>query len=783
MVVQLYIDNDKLDLFKDENIQITSSITDANDVTKNSGDYSKSFTVPATENNNRIFKHYYDATIDNTFDARTKVNGHIYLDGLPFKNGKWRLTKVAVKHGIPSSYTINFFGKLVSLKDKFKKDELKDLDLSHLDHSYNSTVVKDGLQNGLYNNKIVYNLLTKRRYYYSSDPNDNTVLEDRVNIGWNGSQAGIQWNDLQPSIKLIEIIKAIESKYTIKFSRDFFGRVEFDNLYMWLNRDKDSKAGGGTQRIRWDNGDSTFINFSTGVGIYSPCTQCNPRLGYKLTLVVNPSSGYGNIPYKIIQYINGEESSVIDASNQGIMYADITSENTQQFNVHYEIRCDQEFKYTSQLSQLKIELTHNNPPDYTYTNYNTYATENTIASFANIKELTPNIKVIDFLKGLFQMFKLVVIPLNDTDVYINNLNDYYSEGKLFDITQYVDFDSYDVERGDILNEINFKFSEPQTILNQEFEKRYGIAYGDEELALEDDNGDPLDGGSLDLELPFEQVIYERLTDAYDNELTDTMVGSIISEDLKPVSLKPHIFYNVRQNLGSKVLGYRDANSVTQVSGIINTASHTIDFNQMLYSAIFSAEFSTWDGRKIDNTLYWNYYKDYILSIFNVKRRNFKYRAILPLHILTSLQLNDVLKIKGNYYRIDKYTINLLTGEADLNLINSFDNDLSQFETNNTVFFEDYNSNRMSVYIRNTEGFKTKFEDVGYGVGWITVSADGNNIIIDITENNTGAFRRAVLVVFLGGREIRISINQEAKPITIDSTLITVDNNIITADNV
>ena len=51
---------------------------------------------PASDNNNAIFKHWYDATIDNTFDARIKVGGRIELDGVPFRQGKWRLSKVKV---------------------------------------------------------------------------------------------------------------------------------------------------------------------------------------------------------------------------------------------------------------------------------------------------------------------------------------------------------------------------------------------------------------------------------------------------------------------------------------------------------------------------------------------------------------------------------------------------------------------------------------------------------------------------------------------------------------
>jgi len=196
----IYIGNDKIDLFKDEAATVVSSVLDITDITKNTGDYSKTFTVPASKNNNKIFKHYYNANIDNTFDARIKVDGRIELDGLPFKYGKWRLSKVSVKKGVPSAYTINFFGKLPSLKDIVKKDYLSDLDLSAFNHDYNSDNVKDGLTGGLFGGDIVYTLTPKKRYYYNDTVTDNTQLENIANIAYGGGvDTGVIWNDLRPS--------------------------------------------------------------------------------------------------------------------------------------------------------------------------------------------------------------------------------------------------------------------------------------------------------------------------------------------------------------------------------------------------------------------------------------------------------------------------------------------------------------------------------------------------------------------------------------------------------
>ena len=72
---------------------------------------------------------------------------------------------------------------------------------------------------------------------------------------------------------------------------------------------------------------------------------------------------------------------------------------------------------------------------------------------------------------------------------------------------------------------------------------------------------------------------------------------------------------------------------------------------------------------MNKNLYSNHYKTYIDSVFNVRKREYKYKAYLPIRIITKLELNDYIIIKGNYYRINKYSYNVLTKETELDLIN------------------------------------------------------------------------------------------------------------------
>jgi hypothetical protein len=558
MIVNIYIAGQRLDLFKDESIEVVSSVADISDITKNTTDYSKSFTVPASDNNNKLFKHYYNADIDNTFDARIKQEGRIELGGSLFKEGKFRLDKVSVKKGKPSSYTINFFGNLVSLKDLFKDDELTDLDLSAFDHSYSDTNVLQGLTTSLFSGDIIYNLLAKKQLKYD---NSNTFTPQLANINWaGGAPSGVKFDELNPSIKLFRIIEAIEAKYGITFSNDFFGLQEFTDLFIWLNASTATKIASKHKVI-----------YNTALNL----TEWNYELfDYEIwinSITITPAVGYETVPYKLSVYINGVLDNTVIYPTGGVGSNSFQFQHSQptaqQYTLYYEIEASNTFSYTLSGNEIYTDDDFNTSTTYPYSAGLQTATVN-----ANISSLLPKMKVIDFMKGLFQMFKLVVIPTNETEIYVDTLQNFYTLGTTHDVTSYIDFESYDVERGNILNTIKYKYQDPTTIANIKRIKRITlVGYGDLEAILKDEDGVLLDGGSLDYTLPFEMIMYDRLINTTTEVLTNVVYGAIINESLSVSNPKPHIFYNINVNISSSPIAF--------INGYRNKGANKYNFKQ------------------------------------------------------------------------------------------------------------------------------------------------------------------------------------------------------------
>ena len=81
---------------------------------------------------------------------------------------------------------------------------------------------------------------------------------------------GVKYNELKYALRINLIIKAIEEKYGLSFSSDFFnnsGNDAFNNLYMWLHRVKGKITSGGQVELSVFNV-NTFTNDSSNDGSF-----------------------------------------------------------------------------------------------------------------------------------------------------------------------------------------------------------------------------------------------------------------------------------------------------------------------------------------------------------------------------------------------------------------------------------------------------------------------------------------------------------------------------------
>ena len=239
---QLYIDTsgnplgeptfERVDFFDFESIEVTSTVQDFRDIGKVFTDYSQTFNLPASKTNNKIFKHYYNASIENGFDARIKQRAEIHINGIFWKTGYIRLSKSLVSRGKAKSYSVTFFGSLTNLSNVLGDTELSELSsLDIYNHEYDIDNVHDGFVEGLQlsgdtmgngeNRDIVYPSIsaTDKWYYDSSAATDPVEYNQGYSVNLYDEDSlgdyGINWLSLKPAIKVKHIITAIQENIVV----------------------------------------------------------------------------------------------------------------------------------------------------------------------------------------------------------------------------------------------------------------------------------------------------------------------------------------------------------------------------------------------------------------------------------------------------------------------------------------------------------------------------------------------------------------------------------------
>ena len=109
-------------------LAMTFQISDFKSLTSTSGDYSKTFKIPATKNNNKIFKNIYIPNIDVDNEVTSKKPCRIMVNNLYSKVGLIKINGVSGYGENPSHYDCVFFGSNLSWAADMEDTYMNDID-------------------------------------------------------------------------------------------------------------------------------------------------------------------------------------------------------------------------------------------------------------------------------------------------------------------------------------------------------------------------------------------------------------------------------------------------------------------------------------------------------------------------------------------------------------------------------------------------------------------------------------------------------------------------------
>ena len=147
--VRLVCGGVSVDLPSDFGILINKSIADIREPESRSSDWSKTFTLPGTKANNKLFTHLFDLnlSIRNTsatnfnpdFNPNLKADAILQVDEITQIQGFIRLLGIKVNDFNQIEYECSMHGELADLFATIADGKLSDLDFAEYNHIMNDT--------------------------------------------------------------------------------------------------------------------------------------------------------------------------------------------------------------------------------------------------------------------------------------------------------------------------------------------------------------------------------------------------------------------------------------------------------------------------------------------------------------------------------------------------------------------------------------------------------------------------------------------------------------------
>lgn len=683
--VQLFIQDTRVDLFQDETISVTDSIQNVSDISKVFTPFSKQFNLPASSTNNKLFKHYYNFDIQDGFDARFTVSARIEINHVPFKSGKLRLNGVGMKNNLPHTYKVVFFGEPNSLKELFGDEDLSSLNgLSTYDIKSDTVTgdVEDAFKTGLQstglnatnisNRNIVVPLITLQNYYSYDTPSTNRL----DNVLFSNLK-----KELKPAIKVLRIIEAIQTQYNLTFNmsddgslKTFFGSDVFDELYLWLHRQKtphnDLNSTTQSFGINYNSlgvkktlSDYTIISGGGTDVLSGGKLTINEGESYSLRFRFIASSA--NVPIEIVSKdkttneLLGVQERITTAGAMTVSFIGLTSGNLSSRVFDPEIRfnnnTNQAISFSAQTTLsnfgLEIDKTVNGVTTQHFYANNSFQ----LAYMIFIQDYLPKIKVIDFLTGLFKMFNLVAYSKKGTStIFVQTFDDFMTLGTSRDITEYIDINQSTIDRPVPYNQINFKYSPPVTQTSLRFINDYAQVFGD----LNYSSPEKYDGQAFNIDVPFERSVLINLRDN-SGVLTNNVLAWWVDADSKTTLGKPYLFFNRLIDSSSNTITTGNFTSYNAASNVSSDENHTLNFG---------AEYDEFNKDINANSLFSRFYEQYVVQTYNQNGRIIKVSANLPISFVLNYGVNDIIVINGQEYYINSIQTDLTTGKSQLELI-------------------------------------------------------------------------------------------------------------------
>jgi hypothetical protein len=529
---RLVADGTELDLFEDEDIQISNNATGLFDIGVLPSDFTRQITLPGTKTNNAFFEHVYDISIDSPFLFATniKVPAYFDFDSVYLSQGYLQLNRVnVIANKFIDSYEVTIYGTLSSFGREINRLYLTDLTtLSALNHTSSYNNISESWNRNLFGGDIVYPLAD----YGSGYAFTQGAFEL---YGMDDQEGALTVQNFKPAIRVKKVWDAIFEQTGYTYSSSFWEQSWLDDVYMVCNNSLKypeysgvdletygkikigaiSGSGmtdvvltsGSWTTLRWYNEFSDPQNFYNN-GAYKVEQRTNLR--GVLNININVSASVNNMPgtfaagstWGIRMLETGSSTPYGNRAVQSyiVFFDQLQQSRNGSINTTYQLASEFNFNNIPIGTYYFQILQSPNFPPPTSQPRVTLDPQGTTKSFLEITQVnsaadgrimdipsnmpfgTNGIKLVDFLLGIQKKFNLVIYPnkTKPNQFIVETFNDWYYKGEVKDFNQFINLDEkigVTPANNFAVNNLNFGDTLDGDYISQQFAKGANREYG------------------------------------------------------------------------------------------------------------------------------------------------------------------------------------------------------------------------------------------------------------------------------------------------------------------
>jgi hypothetical protein len=506
-----------LDIEQNEDfpLALNFGIAEIQDIAKTKSTFSKTFKVPETvENNKNLNSIYYSSTSDDSGVKSTNV-AIIIEDGTPISKGYVRIKNVTeTERG--REYEFVFFGSNFAWIKKFRELSLQDLDFTSDNHTYNATTIEASWDDGAGNpadaddRSYIYPIvsygLMANGYPESKDLRPAVFCKSVLDKAWEVlldstvEQYNITSTFLDSTYFKRLAMPFVNGQFVSDANKDTEEDVEVNRLALYtLNYNNDGEAEKWqSERILINNSVSgntsqnvdkdAYYNLTTDItngyyidnGIYDIEFRTTAEVIAGTVTEIEGEFGFFSFPREVtrtsnlveISFVLGQKStsSIINLGQSEFKWRPTKDNNTKEIVITTTLSKDaldaDDYNniWVSAVARMESGEKYNFDLNLTNTVFKATKKEDVVlGQTVNLAKTLPDVKVVDYFKGLAHMFNLYV----DTDEWTREIkieprDDFYkANSQAIDWTDKLDLSSgFNINYIDSYNQsIRFEYKE------------------------------------------------------------------------------------------------------------------------------------------------------------------------------------------------------------------------------------------------------------------------------------------------------------------------------------